>query len=187
MPDKNGKLTDNDYLELLTPHISEDQKKYKRNCLISSFVISSIYFLNKSLTDIKLFGIEISENKSLTIISIAAILIIYWLVMFIIYYFKDRGIQKEKRYTVNRHANDMDNSLKTLKQLKKKAKKEGKSFEGSIGHDVSVYKEYLERTKSTRVLNAAIFTIEVLIPIAFTIFALYTLVDSYLKLETPLF
>lgn len=88
-----------DFLELLKPYASEEQKKSRRNIDVSSFVVLSIYFLGKSLTEIQVLGFNLHGSNHFLVLILASVLIAYWLIMYLVYFRRDSEIQKSKKHS----------------------------------------------------------------------------------------
>lgn len=109
------------FLDLLQVHKSEDAKKARRNFSFVSFIVISAWILGIQLTEIKVFGVDLSRSSELYILVIAFLLLAYWASMFFLSYRHDSEIQKEREIHLNLVVEQIFNRWSALeKNLKAK-------------------------------------------------------------------
>jgi len=179
-----------DYLELLKPFTSEEQIKTRRNVVVTSFVVLSIYFLGRSLTDISVFGVNLKDSNDVFVLALTAILIAYWLIIYLIYFRRDFEIQKEQERLLLSHVKKVkdriDESQSNLEKL-------GDDIGGMRPHWAtelnnaktyySIYENQLNRTKSAGTLNVVLKKVEIWLPVIVSTAALLLMILEAVKLS----
>lgn len=168
-----------DFLELLKPFVSEEQKKSRRNVLVSSFTVMSIYLLGKSLTELNVFGLHLGGGNKYAVLILAALLLIYWLVMYLAYSKRDDEIQKEQQYLLLKHVDGIKERIVVLN----KNIEEASSNDGLRSHyqhelngeknNFNIYEKQISRTAKADSFNFALKKIEYWLPITTGIAALF--------------
>ncbi|MBT3147011.1 hypothetical protein Q4583_05355 [Neptunomonas phycophila] len=92
-----------DYLEALEFKSSDGAVKNRRNLLVAAFSICSVYVLGKSLTDIKILGINLEGTNKFYLLCLAAVLILYWSVMYFLHYYRDSQLNLERKALLDKH------------------------------------------------------------------------------------
>jgi hypothetical protein len=85
-----------EFLELLIEFTSDETKKARRNASLIAFVVIAAYALGVRIADIKVFGADISRSSDVPVFAIAALLLAYWVAMFLLAHWRDVEIQKER-------------------------------------------------------------------------------------------
>ncbi|MDO8988340.1 MAG: hypothetical protein Q7U91_01770 [Sideroxyarcus sp.] len=170
-----------DYLELLKPFISEEQKKSRRNVLVSSFTVITIYLLEKSLTELNVFGVHLGGSNDYAVLILATLLITYWLAMYLAYSKRDDEIQQEQLHLLLKH---VETIKARIAQLNKNIE-ECKTTEGIYSHYrteldneknwLSIYEKQLSRTAKAGNLNFALKKVEYWLPFITGITALFVI------------
>lgn len=176
-----------DYLELLKPYISEEQKKARRNVLVSSFTVIAIYQLGKSLTELNVFGLHLGDSNDYAVLILATLLITYWLAMYLAYSKRDDEIQKEQLHLLLKHVETIETRIA---QLNKKIEK-CKTTEGIYAHyrteldneknSFSIYEKQLSRTEKAGHLNFALKKVEYWLPFITGITALFFICKNIIQ------
>ena len=174
------------YLDLLKPYISGEQKKFRRNTLVSSFIILSVYFLGKSLTEIRVAGLDLEESNKDLVLILAILMVLFWLTMFLIYYRRDSEIQKEQHHLLMEHVNKVKSSVDKFKnnideQMASNGKVTGhvRSEYENLLNVYKIYETQLCRTNKAGILNKVINKIELLLPTISSICTIVFLVIEY--------
>lgn len=177
-----------DYLESLKPFVSEEQKKSRRNILVSSFTVISIYFLGKSLAELNVFGLHLGGSNNYAVLVLASALIIYWLAMYLAYSKRDDEIQKEQSHLLLKHVETIRVRIAQLN----KSIEECKTTEGIYTHyrtelqneqnSFGIYEKQLSRTAKAGTLNFALKKVEYWLPIITGITAIFFICKDLSKL-----
>lgn len=167
-----------DYLDLLKPFVSEEQKKSRRNVLVTSFTVISIYLLGKSLAELNVFGLHLGDSNDYAILVLAALLITYWLAMYLAYLKRDDEIQKEQQHLLLNHVERIKERIVVLN----KNIEENKSNDGLRNHyqreldneksNSSIYEKQIARTANAGKFNFALKKVEYWSPVITGITAL---------------
>lgn len=163
-------------LELLYDYHSEETKKHRRNLVVTSFIVISICYLELSLGDLTIFGLELSQGDSFKISLITFILINYWGLMFYLYYRQDWEIHSERKRAYFSH----------LEYLVKRKQAYDNEEEGlpvsatewhqelnDITSTLNIYEKQNKRMSSTRRLIGLTKIFEALTPLAIYLIALW--------------
>jgi preprotein translocase subunit SecG len=137
-----------------------------------------IYLLGKSLTELNVFGLHLGGSNDYAVLVLAALLIIYWLVMYLAYSKRDDEIQKEQQHLL----------LKHVKRIKERIVVLNKNIEENKSNDVirnhyqqelnneknnfNIYEKQISRTAKAGSLNFALKKVEYWLPITTGIAAL---------------
>lgn len=89
------------FLDLLQVYKSEDTKKARRNLSTLGFVVITAWLLRVRLTDVKVFGADLSHTSELFVFVLGLVLVIYWSAMFYLSLTHDSEIQKERSIQLN--------------------------------------------------------------------------------------
>lgn len=168
-----------DYLNLLKPFVSEEQKKSRRNVLVTSFTVMSIYLLGKSLTELNVLGLHLGDSNDYAILVLATLLITYWLAMYLAYSKRDDEIQKEQQHLLLKHVEGIKDRIVVLN----KNIEEDKSNDGLRNHyqralddeknNFNIYENQITRTANAGKLNFTLKKVEYWLPIITGITALF--------------
>ena len=110
------KHEEKDFLDLLQEYKSEDTKKARRNLSAIAFVIIAIHLLGIRISDIKVFGVDVSKSSNFTVSVIALALLLYWLLMFILSWNQDREIQRERTIILGAQIKQFTGRFEQLEQ-----------------------------------------------------------------------
>lgn len=175
-----------DYLEQLKPYISEETKKFRRNTVVSSFIILSVYFLGKSLTEIKVAGLNLLGSNNDSVLIIAIVMITFWLIMYLIYHRRDLEIQKEQQHLLMKHVELIKQRMDNFEDQINDAIKKNVGVHGQTQHNFTlaqneydVYKNQLSRTNKAGILNLVINNTELFLPITIAAFTILILLVEY--------
>lgn len=178
-----------DYLDLLKPYTSEEHIKTRRNVVVTSFVVLSIYFLGRSLTDISVFGVNLKGSNDLLVLVLAIVLIAYWLIMYLAYFRRDFEIQEEQKRLLLREVERVRNRINECQTHIDNL--------GDAGHmrthwttelasaktAYSIYENQLSRTKNAGMLNVALKKVEFWLPVIVSVGALLFIFLDAVKLS----
>lgn len=171
-----------DYLELLKPYASEEHIKTRRNVVVTSFVVLSIYLLGRSLTEISVFGVKLEGSNKFSVSALALVLITYWLIMYLTYFCRDYEIQKEQECLLLSGVQKVKARMDEMQvNIDAVINKEG----GIIAHwkaefdtaksYYTIYENQLNRTKNAGVLNVVLKKVECWLPVFLAEFALLSI------------
>ncbi len=91
-----AEIDEKEFLFLLQDYRSEDFKKARRNLIFASYIILIISILNKSLTEVRIFGLDLAEtNHPKILLWLALALIGYWAGMVLIFLKRDGKAHSE--------------------------------------------------------------------------------------------
>ena len=177
-----------EYLELLKPFISEEQKKSRRNVLVSSFTVMCIYLLGKSLSELNVFGLHLGGSNDYAVLFLAALLITYWLAMYLAYSKRDDEIQKEQQHLLLTHVERIKERIVTLN----KNIEENKNSDVMRNHyqrelnnekdNFNIYERQISRTAKADSFNFALKKVEYWLPIITGFAALFFICKDLSKL-----
>lgn len=85
-----------EFLDLLQPWTSEETKRSRRALILISFIVISIWLLEIKITNVRLFGVDLSQSTEVPVLCIALSLLSFWAVMFQIHRVKDQETQYER-------------------------------------------------------------------------------------------
>lgn len=133
-----------EFLDLLIEFTSDETKKARRNASMIAFVVISAYALGVRIADIKVFGADVSSSSDVTVLGIAAILLFYWVAMFLVAQSRDAEIQKER----SRRLEGQVTSL--MARWDHVQKKHAETNGAKIPHDYGEVKGYVEALNAQR-------------------------------------
>jgi len=101
--------------ELLYDHQSQDFKKSRRNLMVITFIVISVWFLGLDLTKLNVFGLKLENISSpIKIHFVGIILIGYWWAMFEFYRIRDKEIQVRRQDIVYKNIAEIKKELPKL-------------------------------------------------------------------------
>ena len=170
------------YFDLLTPVETEGAVKNRRNLLVASFSITILYVIGKSLSEIKLLGIELKGADGKVLLICAIILILFWSFMFCTHALKDFQVNKERKHLLIKHADDLKEKLNYARNKFSNLDKDHPNFKqiSEFEREYDIFLSQKERTKKARMFSIASYIIEYSLPLAFGIWCLVLLsLDLY--------
>ena len=168
-----------DYLLLLEPIVSDGAIKNRRNLLVASFSIFTVYALGKSLTDIRVFGLDLhgSDPKILLLLSLS--ILIFWALMFVAHSVKDFDINRERKHLLEKHIDAVKNRIEGTRDKAEKSD----HFRGehnSAKRQFEIYEKQQIRVKKAILFSKLTFTVEYCLPILISIISsCYIIKDLY--------
>ena len=133
-----------EFLELLHEFTSDETKKARRNASLIAFMVISAYVLRVRIADIKVFGADISRASDVAVFLIAALLLAYWVAMFVVSHERDAEIQKER-------SRRLDAQIKNLMSRWEYVQKKYSETSGvKSPHDYGEVKGYVEALDAQR-------------------------------------
>lgn len=173
-----------DYVDLLTPVVSDGTTKNRRNLVVASFIISVIYLLDKSLTELSVFGLDLDGSDSTTLLAIAVVLILFWAGMFIAHAVKDAGINRERKHLLEIHVNKLKKQFgRYVREREENTPDPLKVRESSIEticNQLNRYTRQQTRILSARIISKVAGIVDYGIPIVLAVIAILFLgVDIY--------
>lgn len=172
-----------DYLDLLYDYHSDETKKTRRNLIVTSFLVIAVRFIGIPLSDIKLFGVDLTHGDIRAISLIFILLLAYWFVMFIVYSLYDHRLQSERRELLSKHVRslygELDMNKKILEDKNTGPYKRQAAVDRNavLEHQIGIYMLQQERTKGVNGLGALIMFVEVFLPIGLVAAAIKYLVQ----------
>lgn len=171
-----------EYWDLMIPIATEETTRSKRNLSISSFIIIAIYLLDKSLTDLRVLGLNLEGTSNVAVLYLAIALIIFWLLLFIASAFKDAELNKERRHLLKSVIAKIEESKNhyELKYSERDDSHPNKQTMKSIQREYQKYLDQLDRTKNARLLSVSTFYVTNCLPILLSLASLvYLFRDIY--------
>ncbi|MFA4969815.1 MAG: hypothetical protein WC540_09295 [Sulfuritalea sp.] len=157
------------FLDLLQEYKSDDVRKARRNLSVISFVVISVWVLGIKLTELKVFGVDLTKSSELNVLLLGLALTGYWLVMFSLAWRHDREIQKERSVQITAVVTHLNERLETIEKIKD----ENKGRSGYVPDDYAEVKTALEiyerqklRTATATTLGRVMGDMELYIPFA---------------------
>ena len=172
-----------DNFALLTPVVTDGTLKNRRNLLVSSFSIALLYALDKSLSSIKVLGINLNGTSGATLTISAFLILIFWVAMFVIHALKDFNINKERKYLLIKQADLVKSRLDYAQDKFQALPIDHPNFK-EIAQHKSEYDIFLNqqlRTKKARLLSSVSFVIEYSLPFILTFWCFYLLTADFLS------
>ncbi len=178
-----NRLPDNfekDFWDLMIPVTTDETTRSRRNLSVLSFVVSSIYLLEKSITDLRVFGLTLEGSNQNTLLVIAACLVAYWLSLFIASASRDAEINKERRFILNKVILGIKTRKDNLEHRysDKDDSRPNKQTMQSVQSEYQIYLDQQYRTKVAKWLSAGIFLIVNTLPIILGVFTIYVLMGD---------
>ena len=178
-----------EFLELLHPFKSDETMKARRNVSTISFLVLSLWVLDISIKDVRFFGITLKESSEIGVLSIAIFLLIYWLGMFLLAWFQDREIQKERSYILKSQMSNIISQFEKLDAKKEEEEVRGRTY---IGHNYGKFKASYglikaqrERTEKAGKLAVWIKRLELSVPVILAVIALFFLLFGMVSAFPP--
>ncbi len=174
------------YFDLLTPVESEGTLKNRRNLLVTSFSITVLYVIGKSLSAIKLLGIELKGADSKVLLVCAMLLVLFWALMFCIHAIKDFQINKERKYLLVKHTDLLKERLDTHKSRYSNLDASHLHFKqiGEFEREYDIFLSQQKRTKKARIFTMTSYVIEYSLPLFFSIWCFGLLVSDFYSVFT---
>jgi len=164
------------FLELLQVYKSEDTKKARRNLSVIGFVIVAMRLLGIQITEIRVFGADLSKTSELYSLLLALVLIVYWAVIFLLSWVHDSEIQKERKILVDAEIDQIMTSWKRFEKLKleMEAKNEGGNPRGynEAKAAVEMYHRQCQRTARADKYGRIIRALELFVPLGIALTAI---------------
>ncbi|GAA0303614.1 hypothetical protein GCM10009128_23760 [Psychrosphaera haliotis] len=165
-----------EYLSLLQPITSEETIKNRRNLFVASFVILSVYSLGKSLTDVKVLGLNLQGSNANALFILAIAILIFWTFMFVIHAVKDFEINQERKYLLDAH---VDSVKSRIENMREKVDITHSSYEfSSAKGQLAIYQNQQDRIKKALKLSKLTFIIEYGLPILLALISLCLIINN---------
>lgn len=156
------------FLELLQAYKSEDTKKARRNLSTVAFVVIAAWILGVKLTNVRVFGVDLSSTSEFYLYCLALGLLLYWAAMLYLSLAHDAEIQKERSIQFDKAVASLLARNKQLQEMNK-----GNANNGYIHPDthelksaVEAYERQKERTSKAARFGRLISLTELYVPIA---------------------
>lgn len=148
-----------EYLELLYDYSSDEAKKTRRNLSVASFVIISCYLVNIPLGELRIFTSDLHNADIQAVRIIAIALLLFWSILYVVYIRRDAGIQKERKYFVDKEVQKLEEQIRTYENDISEAVKRDGSVSGKTRKELetlqyyySIYTKQKSRTQLTSTL-----------------------------------
>lgn len=169
------------FFKLMVEFRSEQSLKLKRNIDVLSFTIIAANYVNLKLSDIKIFGADLTKVDVSLVKGVVVFIFIYWTIMLSGYLFKDKNYNKERKILLEKQLSILDNYKdRTIKQLETmdETHQSYVDFQGRIEQVDNEYAKYhaqIERTKNARLTQKVLKYIEFVTPYTLMCIALFIL------------
>lgn len=157
------------FLDLLQEYKSDDVRKARRNLSVISFVVISVWLLGIKLTELKVFGVDLTKSSELNVLLLGLALTCYWFTMFSLAWRHDKEIQKERSVLLTATVSQLQDRLAAIEAIKKR----NESGSGYVPDDYAEVKSALEvyerqkaRTETATKLGRIMNNMELYIPLA---------------------
>ena len=168
------------FLDLLLEYRSDEAKKARRNVSAIAFMIFVAWLLNLHLSEINVFGMNVSRASEIQLLVVAFILLIYWLGMFILALLQDSEIQKERSLILKERVTYFEKRLEIIEKRKEKG---GGPWEfpdyNEVITSVEAYRLQQQRTKRAIKVVALMRRFESYVPIALAVIAVLALAKMF--------
>jgi hypothetical protein len=145
------------FLDLLQVYKSEDTKKARRNLSTLGFVVIAAWLLGVRLTDVKVFGADLSHTSESFVLVLGLVLVVYWSAMFYLSLSYDSEIQKERSIQLNNAISAFTERLANHQKYIEEEKKNNPTNSVYVPPDYSAVKSAVEayERQKTRTAKAA--------------------------------
>jgi len=156
------------FLELLQEYKSDDVRKARRNLSVVSFVVISVWVLGIKLTELKVFGIDLTKSSELNVLLLGLVLTGYWVAMFSLAWRHDREIQKERSVQLIATVSQLNERMAMIEKIKEKNERSGyvPSDYAEVKSALEAYERQKDRTTGATRLARVMGDMELYIPIA---------------------
>jgi len=155
------------FLDLLQEHKSDETKKARRNLSTICFIIVAAWLLQLRVTDIRVFGTDLSKSAEVSVLLLAAVLVIYWSIMFFLAWNQDREIQKERVLLLSA---EVKRFTERYREIEAKYIVPRSTHIPADYHEVKAaveaYQAQQARTRRASLYGAAINSLELIVPLA---------------------
>ncbi|EIA1497222.1 hypothetical protein [Vibrio parahaemolyticus] len=171
-----------DYLDLMQPIESDSTVKNRRNSLVASFAICSVYSLEKSVTDFRIFGLDLAGSNPETLLIIIVFVLLFWLLMFLTHSIKDYELNNEREALLLKHVDYIERRISQVKP-KVESNSHYQSELGQAQSQMNIFLDQKIRLKKATFLKKVTFIAEYSLPCILTIFAIVLLVHDIATLK----
>lgn len=163
------------FLDLMHEYKSEDTRKARRNLSVVSFIVISVWVLGIKLTELKVFGADLSRSSESNVLLLGLVLIGYWSVMFSLAWRHDRAIQNERAVALTSTVSQLRERMARIEKIIEEKKARGSSYVpddyAEVKAGLEAYERQQSRTASATNLGRAIREMELQIPGALAVVA----------------
>lgn len=165
---------ENQFFDLLQIYKSEDTKKARRNLSTLGFVVIAAWLLGIKLTDVKIFGADLSHTSESWVLILGFVLVVYWSAMFYFSWSYDSEMQKERSIQLERAVSARKSRLIYLEEQSKS----NPNMASHYAQEISEHKKALEtyerqKTRTTKAVkySGIIKAAELYIPIVLALWS----------------
>jgi hypothetical protein len=157
-------------LDLSVEYKSEEASKSRRNIHVATFVVICLWILCLPPSELKLFGVELSDVNSSKLSLIAFLLFSYWLFMYSFYSYRDKEFNSERRFLLKREERKVEEKYNTTKakldeKMGENQENHLKSVHGKVKVHYDVYINQKDRMKVYNGFNRMLNLIELFSPV----------------------
>lgn len=176
-------IDEKEVLELLLDHQSDDLKKARRNLMVVSLAVVLVYMLDLKLTDLKVFGLDLSKGNASMLLWAGILVVGYWLFMMHMYIRRDDRIYNERLGIFEKRIERYRDRASVLEEKVQNfpAPTEFKHELSDLEAILGAYDTQINRTKVASFLVTACRSIEYLVPVIMAITALGCLLVALLR------
>jgi hypothetical protein len=168
------------FLDLLQEYKSDETKKARRNLSTICFIIIAAWMLRVRIADIRVFGVDLSQSADVVVLSVAGLLVVYWLAMFLLAWSQDTEIQKERVLLLSAQVKRFTERYDVIKQ---KVATQGGQYTPPDFHEVEAavqaYRAQQDRTRRASQFGSIIKRLEFIVPIGLALGAAAVLAQGF--------
>jgi len=148
--------------------------------LVSAFSISLLYMLDKSLSELSIFGIKLEGADGKVTLIATFVLILFWFLMFCIHSTKDAQINKERRHLLFKYTEQLKKQLDyfTEKYQAHDDNHPNKQRIGELKREYEIFLNQQKRTELANRLSLVAFVIEYALPLILSSLCLSWLIND---------
>lgn len=171
------------FLDLLLEYRSDEAKKARRNVSTIAVVILAAWLLNLHLSNMNVFGMNVSQASEIPVLIVAFVLLVYWLGMFLLALYQDSEIQKERKLILG---DEVEYLVKRREEIEKAKKDLGPSYwrqeypdYTEVTASIEAYQIQQVRTMRAIIAVAWMRRLEFYVPMALAVLAVLALVEMF--------
>lgn len=177
-----------EYRDLMIPIMTDGTSKARRNLIVASFIVCSLYFLGKSLSGLRVLGFSLEGADQIKIFYIALILIVFWLVLFVVNWWKDYELNQERKRLLVGLVDQIREHKERLEQQCAKVKDDNNpniQRMRSLQREYDRFKSQSDRTKTARQLTGVTIGVDLVLPLILALVSAGLLVSDIFAYVPP--
>lgn len=181
--DLMSKHDEKEFLALLQPYSSDETRKARRNVSTISFIVVATTVLGVRLSDLRVFGADITHTSVPRVLIVCAVLLCYWFAMFAVSWLHDREIENERNLQGRKAADDLRGRYAELSRLKESNAAVGYVPQdyGPVKQAVMALDRQIARTAKTQRYGRLVRAAEFWIPVFLASSALVILCVGFIE------